>query len=592
MPQYVLGISAYFHDSACALLGDGEIIAAAQEERFTRRKADERFPKLAVKSVLETAGIEIKDLSSVVYYEKPWLAFSRIIENAIEFAPNGLSSFLKAAPSWLDWKLNIRGEIQKELAFIDKAVAKTLPILFSSHHLSHAASAYYPSGFNEAVVLCLDGVGEYATTSAWMGKQSNLTPLWEIRFPHSLGLLYAAFTWFCGFKINSGEYKLMGLAPFGEPRFKDLILKELIQVNEDGTFRLNMKYFNFHTGLRMVSKRFGKLFGVAPRPFEGPMEDIYKDMAASIQAVTEEIMVRLARTLRQECGVHRLCMAGGVALNCVANGRILEEEIFDEIFIQPAAGDAGGALGAALAAWYLFYENAKPTSEHRDLMKGALLGPRFSSAEVEREMKAKKLQFHKLSEAAMNQKVAGLLNDGKVVGWFQGRMEFGPRALGSRSILGDARKSDMQKTMNLKIKFREGFRPFAPIVLEEKATSQFALATASPYMLFTAKSLHPQALPAITHVDQSARVQTVSRVESPRLHALLTEFERLTGTPVLINTSFNVRGEPIVMNPEQAISCFLNTDIDVLAIEDILVTKADNPQISKNQNWRENFELD
>ncbi len=592
MPDYVLGLSAYFHDSACALLRDGEIVAAAQEERFSRQKADERFPRLALGSVLKDGGIGLKDLRAIVYYEKPWLSFSRLIETAIENAPLGLASFLASTPSWLDWKLNIRGEIQKEIAKIDKASSKQLPILFSSHHLSHAAAAYYPSGFDDAAVLCLDGVGEYATTSVWLGEDNRLKPLWEIRFPHSLGLIYAAFTWFCGFKINSGEYKLMGLAPFGKPRFRDLILKELIHVHDDGTFKLNMKYFAFHTGLRMVSKKFSELFGVDARPFEGPMDEIYKDLAASIQSVTEEIMVRLAETVRRETGKRRLCLAGGVALNCVANGRILERELFEEIFIQPAAGDAGGALGAALAAWHMHYEMPMKKCLNRDFMKGALLGPSFSNSDVELEMKKAGLRFHQLDEAKMNEIVAAMLNDGKVIGWFQGRMEFGPRALGSRSILGDARRADMQKTMNLKIKFREGFRPFAPIVMEERASSHFALSKSSPYMLFTAKSLHPEQLPAVTHVDQSARIQTVSPTVNAKLHALLSEFERQTGIPVLINTSFNVRGEPIVMNPQQAISCFLNTDIDALAIEDLLVTKTDNPQIHKKENWRDNFELD
>lgn len=588
----LVGISAFFHDSAAALLRDGHIVAAAQEERFSRKKGDERFPTQSLRYALDVAGLKLSDVDAVVYYEKPWLSFSRLLETAMVNAPFGLPGFLAAMPPWLSWKLNLRSTLRRELQVFDKAKGRTMPLLFSSHHLSHAASAFYPSPFHSAAVLCLDGVGEDATTSVWVGKGKDLKPLWEIHFPHSLGLLYAAFTWFCGFKINSGEYKLMGLAPFGQPRFADIIKKELITIREDGTFRLNMKYFGYHRGLSMITKEFSRLFKVEPREFEGPMDDVYKDLAASVQAVTEDVILRLAKTVRKETGEENLCMAGGVALNCVANGKIQEQGIFKNIFIQPAAGDAGGALGAALAAWHLHFGHPREVVNKKDSMQAALLGPEFDSSVIESELKSRRLNYRKLASPQLAQETANLLAKGQVVGWFQGRMEFGPRALGARSILGDARKPEMKKNMNLKIKFREGFRPFAPIVLSERTTQYFALQSESPYMLLTARSLDPRGLPAVTHVDQSARVQTVDQLDHPLLHRLLSEFEAVTGCGVLVNTSFNVRGEPIVLSPKHAVDCFLNTDIDALAIGEFLVEKTAQINLQKDGQWGQRFALD
>lgn len=586
----LVGLSAFFHDSAVALLREGRIVAAAQEERFSREKGDESFPTHALKYILESSQLRLSDIDALVYYEKPWLAFSRLVETSLQNAPHGLIGFLASMPPWLSWKLNVRSTIRRELAGFD---IKNMPkILFSSHHLSHAASAFYPSPFESAAVICLDGVGEDATTSVWLGQGRELKPLWEIRFPHSVGLLYATFTWFCGFKINSGEYKLMGLAPFGTPRFQEIIEKELISIRDDGTFRLNMKYFGYHRGLSMITKDFENLFGVGPRTFEGPMLDIYKDLAASVQAVTEKIIVRLAQTVRTETGMENLCMAGGVALNCVANGKIQAAGLFKNIFIQPAAGDAGGALGAALAAWHLHFEKSREVSLMKDQMSAALLGPEFDNQQIEQALIKENLSFQKLELSDLSRSTAKLLSSGKIVGWFQGRMEFGPRALGARSILGDPRNPEMKKVMNMKIKFREGFRPFAPIVMSERKQDYFNLNVESPYMLFTAQSKNPNDLPAVTHVDRSARIQTVDAQDHPRLHQLLKDFEADTGCGVLVNTSFNVRGEPIVMDPSHAVNCFLNTDIDALVIGDYLVEKSANRSIRKDRQWRSRFALD
>lgn len=611
--MYVLGISALYHDSAAALLRDGDIVAAAQEERFTRRKHDPRFPANAIASVLESAGIGLQDVDKVVFYDKPFLKFERLLETYLSSAPKGFNSFRMAMPVWLREKLFLKGLLVKELRAFDKGFSADR-LMFSEHHVSHAASAFYPSPFEEAVVLTLDGVGEWATTTVAIGRGNELRIEKELHFPHSLGLLYSAFTYYTGFKVNSGEYKLMGLAPYGEPRVKDLILEKLVDLKDDGSFRLNQAYFNYVTGLTMTNNAFAKLFGhPVRRPDTDDLTPFHMDIAASIQAVTEEIVLRMTRSLAAEYGIANLCLAGGVALNCVANGKILRDGAFRDIWIQPAAGDAGGALGAAYAAWHM--EMAKPRAprDGGDVMRGSYLGPEFSNEEIARELAGAGAVFKQYEPDAFIDHVAQGIADGKAVGWFQGRMEFGPRALGGRSILGDARSESMQKTLNLKVKFRESFRPFAPSVLGEDVSEWFELDHDSPYMLLVA-DVHPRLrrgmtdaekalfgidklnvsrsqIPAVTHVDYSARVQTVHRDTNPRYHALISRFKELTGCPVVVNTSFNVRGEPIVCTPGDAFRCFMGTDLDILAIGDLVLHKEDQDS-SLKLDYTQEFELD
>jgi len=620
----ILGISAYYHDSAAALIDADVVLAAAQEERFSRRKHDARFPAQAIRYCLESQGLRLKDLEAVVYYEKPLLTFERLLETYLGAAPRGGRSFVAAMQVWLKEKLFLKHEIRKGLRQLAAEMAEahgepepdrtSLPeLLFSEHHLSHAGAAFYPSPFAKAAVLCMDGVGEWATTSAWLGEGNELKPLWEISFPHSLGLLYSAFTYYCGFKVNSGEYKLMGLAPYGEPVHADTIRRHLIDIKPDGTFRLDLSYFKYHRGFRMTGRKFHKLFGRPPRKGETELSQFHMDLAASIQVVTEEIVLRLARSLRQETGATDLCLSGGVALNCVANGKLLREGIFERIWIQPAAGDAGSALGAALVAWHQHHGRPRTPQPH-DAMRGTYLGPRFSNDEVQRYLKAAEAPFHQLEDGPLFERLAELLEQGKVVGWFNGPMEFGPRALGARSILGDPRNPQMQSVMNLKIKYRESFRPFAPSVLEEAVGEQFEISASSPYMLLVApvrqelrrpmsdeeqqlfgieKLKVPRStLPAITHVDYSARVQTVSSRTNPRYHQLIAAFQRRTGCPTLVNTSFNVRGEPIVCTPEDAYRCFMRTEMDVLVLENQLLLKEEQPRRADDERWQQEFELD
>ena len=608
----ILGISAYYHDSAAAVVVDGEIVAAAQEERFTRIKHDHAFPTNAIASCLDQAGIGPEDLSYVGFYDKPFLKFERLLETYLAFAPVGFRSFLKAMPLWLNQKLHLPREIRREL---DGAYRRR--IVFTEHHESHAASAFYPSPFEEAAIMTLDGVGEWATASFGVGRGDRIELSHELRFPHSLGLLYSAFTYFTGFKVNSGEYKLMGLAPYGEPRYTDLILDKLLDLEEDGSFRLNLDYFNYCQGLTMTSRSFDGLIGGPPREPESPLTQREMDLAASIQKVTEEVMLRMARHVHATTGMTRACLAGGVALNCVGNGRILEDGPFDEIWIQPAAGDAGGALGVALFIWHQLLENdRKPSSP--DSQHGSLLGPRFASETISGYLDGSGAVYRTFEDPdELDAVLVDLIEDEKVVGLFQGRMEFGPRALGCRSIIGDARSRSMQSVMNLKIKFRESFRPFAPIVLAEHAGEIFDMAGGqdSPYMLIVSPvtadlrlsgedgdgsatgldklKVTRSKVPAITHVDHSARVQTVDRERNPRLHRLMTRFYRRTGCPVLINTSFNVRGEPIVCTPENAYHCFMGTDMDVLVLENHLLLKTDQPTSSVDrESYLSRFELD
>lgn len=599
--RHILGISAYYHDSAAALLVDGRIEAAAQEERFSRRKNDERFPRNVVAFCLRQAGITESDLDAVVFYDKPIIKFTRLLESYLAVAPGGWLTFPRALPSWLGEKLNLRGTLRHELP----GLAPQCPILFTEHHQSHAASAFFPSPFEEAAILTVDGVGEWATTTIGMGKGNGVTMLEELRFPHSLGLLYSAFTAYCGFRINSGEYKLMGLAPYGEPRYVELIYEHLVDVKADGSLHLNLEYFHFLRGLRMTNSKFDQLFGGPMRKPETPVEQRHMDVARSIQVVTEEILLKLARHAREITGLDSLCLAGGVALNCVANGRILREKIFDRVWIQPAAGDAGGALGAALAVWHMRGKDPQPRKTNApDAMQGAFLGPEFSDEEIEQVLQQHNAVYQKMDTVALLDTVAEHLADEKIVGWVQGRMEFGPRALGHRSILGDPRSPRMQSTLNLKVKFRESFRPFAPAVLEERASEFFELEPASPYMLIVAP-VHPDqrldtpppasgmerlkqlrsVIPAVTHVNYSARVQTVNEEQNPSFHALLKRFEKLTGCPVLVNTSFNVRGEPVVCSPDDAYRCFVNTDMDFLAIGSFLLRRTDQPHEGVKQTF-------
>jgi carbamoyltransferase len=612
----ILGISAFYHDSAACLVRNGTVLAAVQEERFTRKKQDAGFPGHAIRYCLREAKCAITDLRYIVFYDKPLVKFERLLETYLSFAPRGRRSFVAALPVWLKEKLFLKSLLCKELAALAGVKKAALPpLLFTEHHEAHAASAFFPSPFRTAAVLCMDGVGEWATTSAWFGKDHQLTPLWDIPFPHSLGLLYSAFTYYTGFKVNSGEYKVMGLAPYGAPKYVQTIYDHLLDLKSDGTFRLNMDYFNYCTGLTMTNARFHALFGGPPRPPESLLRQQDMDLARSIQDVTEEVMVRLARTMQRETGADHLCLAGGVALNCVGNGKILREGLFQDLWIQPAAGDAGGAVGAALAAWHQLDEQPRVSRPAgHDGMQGALLGPAFSNAEIEQFLKAQDAPYRRLSEAELYDRIAAELAAEKVIGWFQGRMEFGPRALGARSILGDARSPKMQSVMNLKIKYRESFRPFAPSVLRERVGEYFEMDADSPYMLLvapvvesrrTAMTEAQQALwgidllnvprsdiPAVTHVDYSARIQTVHPETNPPYYRLLKAFEAKTGCGVIVNTSFNVRGEPIVCTPEEAYRCFMRTEIDTLVLGNCVLDKIDQKPLVEDTDWRKEFALD
>ena len=611
---YILGISAYYHDSAAALLRDGEVIAAAQQERFTRKKHDERFPAEAISYCLEEGGIKLTDLDHVVFYDKPLVKFERLLETYLSYAPQGFRSFVRAMPIWLKEKLYLKTTLKRELSTLAGIKEKELPaLMFAGHHQSHAASAFYFSPYEEAVVLCLDGVGEWATTSAWRGKGKELKPLWEIDFPHSLGLLYSAFTYFTGFKVNSGEYKLMGLAPYGEPKYVDVIMDNLIDLKEDGTFKLDMQYFNYCTGLTMTNDKFAELFGGPARTAETEITQREMDLAASIQKVTEEVVMRLAKTLHRETGIKNLCLAGGVALNCVSNGIVERDGPFDSIWIQPAAGDAGGALGAAAVIWHEYLDKER-TSNGKDKMRGSYLGPRFDADEVRKQLEAAGAIYEELPDAQLMPRLAEILDTENVVGWMRGPMEFGPRALGGRSIIGDPRSAKMQSVMNLKIKYRESFRPFAPSVLDYRVSDFFEQKTASPYMLIVAPvkeelrislteeqqklfgieklNLKRSELPAITHVDYSARIQTVHKETNPGYYAVLEAFNERTDCGVLVNTSFNVRGEPIVCTPEDAYRCFMRTEMDYLVVENFLLDKRQQPKWDEKENWQEEFELD
>jgi carbamoyltransferase len=615
MPTNILGVSAFYHDSAACLVRDGEIVAAAQEERFTRKKFDARFPTNAVRYCLSEGGISLTDLKYFIFYDKPLVKFERLLETYVAFSPKGIQSFLTAMPVWLKEKLLLKSVLQDELVSLDGVKKNELPpVLFGEHHESHAASAFYPSPFKSAVVLCMDGVGEWATTSAWMGEDNSLTPLWEIHFPHSLGLLYSAFTYYTGFKVNSGEYKVMGLAPYGKPKYVQAIYDNLIDLKEDGTFRLKMDYFNYCTGLTMTNGKFDHLFGGPPRKPETLLTQRDMDLARSIQEVTEEVMLRLARSLHRETGAENLCLAGGVALNCVGNGRILREGPYKGLWIQPSAGDAGGAVGAALTTWHKLEAKERQANGVKDTMQASLLGPSYTNEEIAEFLKKKDAPYVRLNDEILLVQLAEELASGKVVGWFQGRMEFGPRALGARSILGDARNPKMQSVMNLKIKYRESFRPFAPSVLRERVADYFELDTDSPYMLLVAPVVESRRtrltkeqeslwgidllnvpksdIPAATHVDYSARIQTVHEDTNPRYYRLLKAFEAATGCGLLVNTSFNVRNEPIVCSPEDAYRCFMRTAIDILVLENCLLYKADQKPLEGDSNWQQEFELD
>ena len=608
----VLGISAFYHDSAAAIIVDGEIIAAAQEERFTRKKHDASYPKNAINYVLKEAGLKLNEVDHVVFYEKPFLKFERLLETYIGFSPSGFRSFSMSMPLWLSEKLFQKKMLFDALKEQDNNFNDIKKINFSEHHLSHAASAFFSSPYEEAIILTLDGVGEWATTTVSLGKNNKINILKEIHFPHSLGLLYSAFTYFLGFKVNSGEYKVMGLAPYGEPRFKDIILDKLIDVKEDGSFRLNMDYFNYATGLTMTNNKFAKLFNMKIREPENDLSQIHMDMAASIQAATEEIVLKITRFLFKEFKLPNLCMAGGVALNCVANGKILKEGLFKNIWIQPASGDAGGALGAAQAFYYQELDNKRKILK-TDSMNGSYLGPQFTDDQVENELKSCGANYKKLTSDQIIKDTAKALAEEKAVGWFQGRMEFGPRSLGNRSIIADSRSEKMQKNLNLKVKYRESFRPFAPAVLFEKVSEWFEINSESPYMLLVAdvkKSKQLQmtneqknlfgidklnvkrsSIPSVTHVDYSARIQTVHKETNPMFHKLIEEFEKITKYPVLVNTSFNVRGEPIVCSATDAFNCFMGTDLDVLVCNNFILYK-DNQNNDLLKDYKNKYELD
>ena len=603
----ILGISAFYHDSAACLVQDGKITSAAQEERFTRKKHDPSFPKNSIQYCLQNNGLSANDLGYVVFYDKPFLKFERILETYLSYAPIGIKSFIKAIPLWIKQKIWMKELIRKELGYEGK-------ILFTEHHESHAASAFFPSPFQEAAFLTLDGVGEWATASYGVGKDNKIEIHAEIHFPHSLGLLYSAFTYYTGFKVNSGEYKVMGLAPYGEPKYKDLILSELIDLKEDGSFKMNMEYFDYCAGLTMTNRKFEKLFGGPPRKPESPLTQRDMDLARSVQEVTEEVMMRMSRHVHKQTGQKNICIAGGVALNCVCNGKILREGPFENIWIQPAAGDAGAALGAALFVWYQYLENTRITDGNKDFMRGAYLGPMFENGYILEYLKKNNIPYTELSDEEIPEKIADLIAGEKVIGWFQGRMEFGPRALGARSIIGDARSPKMQEVMNLKIKFRESFRPFAPSVIEERISDYFELGGESPYMLLVAPvrkeilremtqeeqklfgldKLHVvrSSIPAVTHIDYSARIQTVDKETNPLYHKMISKFNEKYGCPVIINTSFNVRGEPIVCTPEDAYLCFMRTNMDYLIMGNFLLEKKYQKPLDKDIDWLKQFELD
>ena len=611
--MHILGISAYYHDSAAAVVADGKIVAAAQEERFTRKKHDARFPKNAVRYCMEESGLKLADFDHVVFYDKPFLKFERILETYLAFAPRGFTSFRMAMPVWLREKLFQKSLLRRNLRDIEPDYEPGERLLFTEHHLSHAASAFFPSPYEEAVVLTMDGVGEWATTSAGVGRGTELKLDREIHFPHSLGLLYSAFTYYTGFKVNSGEYKIMGLAPYGEPKYAKLIRDNLIDVKPDGSYRLNLDYFDYCTGLRMTNARFDELFGGPARKPEERLTQREMDLAASVQVVLEDVVLAMTRALHDTYGIDNLCLAGGVALNCVANGKILRDGRFKNIWIQPAAGDAGGALGAALAAYHGLGKQPRFSSNARDGMQGAYLGPTFSQKDIEKRLAAQKAVFETQSDDEVIETTASALAEGKAVGWFQGRMEFGPRALGARSILGDARSPTMQSVLNLKVKYRESFRPFAPSVLREDVAGWFELDTDSPYMLLVADVVErrrrnmteeqqklfgidklnvPRSdIPAVTHIDYSARIQTVSADTNPRYHALISAFKEKTGCPVIVNTSFNVRGEPLVCTPEDAFRCFMGTEIELLVVGNCVMRKEKQDPALK-RNYETAFELD
>jgi carbamoyltransferase len=606
-PEYILGISAFYHDSAACLLRDGDIVAAASEERFTRKKGDPSFPTNAVSYCFREGGITVKDLKYVGFYDKPLLKFERILETYFGVAPKGFKSFLMAGPLWIKEKLYMDRQIRDALGYDG-------PVSYAEHHESHAASAFFPSPFEEAAILTMDGVGEWATATIGVGRGNDIEILKELHWPDSLGLLYSAITYYTGFKVNSGEYKVMGLAPYGEPKYKDLILKELVDLREDGSFTLNQKYFNYLSGLTMTNGAFDKLFGGPPREPESKLTQKEMDLARSVQEVTEETMMRMARTAHRETGLENLCLAGGVALNCVGNGKLLREGPFKRLWIQPASGDAGGALGVAQLIAHRQCGRPRKVNPARDSMKGAYLGPQFEPAEIERFLTEQGASYTRLQPAELRRQVAQLLAEEKIIGWFNGRMEFGPRALGTRSILGDPRSPRMQAQMNIKIKFREGFRPFAPSVLRERVADYFEMDCDSPYMLLVAPvkkerqipmtreqrslwgidqlNVLRSDIPAVTHIDYSARVQTVSRDTNPDYYDLIKEFESLTGCPVVVNTSFNVRGEPIVCTPEDAYRCFMRTHIDCLVLGPFLLQKQAQPEWKETQNWKQEFQLD
>ena len=609
----ILGVSAFYHDSAAALIEDGYILAAAQEERFTRKKHDAAFPKQAITYCLEEAGFTLDQIDYVAFYDKPFLKFERLIETYLAFAPRGFQSFKMAMPVWLKEKLFQKDLLHKQFKEFDPDFDWQNKLLFSEHHMSHAASAFFPSPFEEAVVLTMDGVGEWATTSVAIGKSNTLEMTKEIHFPHSLGLLYSALTYYTGFRVNSGEYKVMGLAPYGEPKYKQLMLDHLIDVKDDGSFRLNQKYFDYCTGLTMTNANFDELFGAPRRKPEELLTQRHMDLAASVQAVTEEVVLKLTRSLAKDTGQKNLCLAGGVALNCVANGKILRDGAFENVWVQPAAGDAGGALGAALAAYHLHKDGPRTVPQSGDAMQGSYLGPSYDDDDVTKRLEAAGAKFETLTEEKMIDITAQALADGKAIGWFQGRMEFGPRALGGRSFLGDARSPEMQKQLNLKVKYRESFRPFAPSVLREDVSDWFDIDSDSPYMLvvsdvkedhrrqmtdeenalFGIDKLNVQRsdIPAVTHVDYSARIQTVHAETHPQYHALITKFKELTGCPIVVNTSFNVRGEPIVCTPEDAFRCFMGTDTELLVIGNVILHK-DKQDPALKQDYNQAFELD
>lgn len=604
--MYILGISCFYHDSAACIVQDGKVLGAAQEERFTRKKHDPRFPNHAIRYCLLEAGITVDQLDYVVFYDKPFLTFERLLLSYLTVAPKGLRSWIEAMPLWLGKKLHVPKVIQREIGYVRE-------VLFTEHHESHAASAFYPSPFKEAAILTMDGVGEWATASYGFGKGNEITLLKELHFPDSLGLLYSAFTYFTGFKVNSGEYKLMGLAPYGVPRYKDLILSKIVDLKEDGSIRLDLSYFDFLGGLRMTNKRFARLFDGPRRTPETEITQREMDIAASIQAVTEEIVLRMVNHVHKETNQKYLCLAGGVALNCVANSRILREGPFEDIWIQPAAGDAGGAIGSALSVWHRYLGNERPDPKGIDSQQGSYLGPSFSNEAVKEFLESKSYPYHELNKNERPGAIAKQIAEGKIVGYMAGRMEFGPRALGARSILGDPRRQDTQTVMNLKIKYRESFRPFAPSVIEEKASEYFDTDMPSPYMLLTAdvqKERHlPQSfikgmsmlerlkvkrsdIPAVTHLDYSARLQTVNQNDKPDYHDVISEFEKLTGCAVIVNTSFNVRGEPIICSPEDAYRCFMRTEMDVLVMEDCMLFKEEQPTWEESEHWRDDLELD